>query len=73
MENLDLTYHYEKEDFLAMLLEREAVTRCWAKRFDGILLRAGERHLTAKFFWRERGNGGGCNVEKLKAFVSRFA
>jgi len=73
MEKLDLTYHYEKADFLAMLREGEAVTTCWSKRFGGILLRASERHLTAKFFWTERKHGGGCNVEKLEAFASRFA
>jgi len=73
MENLDLTYHYEKADFIAMLREREAVTTCWSKRFGGILLRASERHLTAKFFWTERKHGGGCNVEKLEAFAGRFA
>jgi len=73
MENLDLTHHYEKADFIAMLRGGGAVTTCWSKRFGNILLRAGERHLTAKFFWTERTHGGGCNVEKLKVFASRFA
>ena len=70
MEN-NISLIYDTSDIKAMFAP-EKVTTCWAKSFDGLMLRGGERRLLAKFFWRER-KFGKCSRSKLIAFASRWA
>ena len=68
-DNISLIY--DAADIKAMLAPAKT-TICKAKAFDGLMLRAGERCLVAKFFWTER-KYGKCSFDKLSRFASRFA
>jgi hypothetical protein len=68
----ELNYLYELLDLRDMMREKAPARNAHPGQFAGVLLRASERLIVARFFWTERKHGRGCSRRDLERMASRY-